>query len=132
MPEAPKFAPMATSNASFGSGFASGAKVGVDLAKAYKDADASKPKDDPPKASYGPSGGKGGSQGAMDWDKENYARGGRIKRTVGPKVGKDDGLIAAQKGEFVVRKAAVNKLGNKALATINRGKIPATKGKGAR
>jgi hypothetical protein len=52
------------------------------------------------------------------------AKGGMIKRTAGPKIGKDDGLIPAQKGEYVVRKSAVQKLGTKALNTINKGKLP--------
>jgi len=57
-----------------------------------------------------------------------YARGGRIKHTSGPKIGKDDGLIPAQKGEYVIRKSAVNKLGTKALGQINKGKLPPRKG----
>lgn len=57
------------------------------------------------------------------------ARGGKIRRTSGPRIGKDDGLIPAQKGEYVVRKSAVNKLGTKALNTINKGKLPARKGR---
>lgn len=120
MPEAPKFAPMASTKASFGSGFASGAKVGVDLAQAYKDADASKKKDDyAAQAKADP----------LNSNDDTFSRGGRIKRTVGPRIGKEDGLIAAQKGEYVIKKAAVNKLGNKALATINRGKLPQKRGR---
>lgn len=38
--------------------------------------------------------------------------------------GRDTALIRAQPGEFVVRKAAVQKLGDKVLRTINRGKLP--------
>ena len=52
------------------------------------------------------------------------AKGGPIKKTAGPRIGKDDGLIPAQKGEYVVRRSAVNKLGTKALDTINKGKLP--------
>jgi hypothetical protein len=66
-------------------------------------------------------------QGAVGGDMPMAARGGRIKRVAGKPIGKDDGLIAAQKGEYVVRKAAVNKLGTKALNSINRGKLPARK-----
>jgi hypothetical protein len=58
-----------------------------------------------------------------------YSRGGRIRSTSGPKIGKDDGLIPAQKGEYVVRKSAVNKLGSKVLGQINKGHLPR---KGAR
>lgn len=49
---------------------------------------------------------------------------GKVRHTAGPKVGRDDGLIAAQRGEYVVRKAAVKKLGTKVLDQINRGKLP--------
>lgn len=55
------------------------------------------------------------------------ARGGKIKRTAGPRIGKDDGLIPAQKGEFVIRKAAVQKLGTKVLSQVNKGRLPAKK-----
>jgi hypothetical protein len=56
-------------------------------------------------------------------------KGGKIARTAGPKIGKDDGLIPAQKGEYVVRKSAVKKLGTKTLNTINKGKLPAARGR---
>ena len=55
---------------------------------------------------------------------QQFRRGGTITRTKGPPIGKDDGLIPAQKGEYVVRRSAVKKLGKKALDTINRGKLP--------
>jgi hypothetical protein len=58
------------------------------------------------------------------------ARGGKIRRVAGKPIGKDDGLIPAQRGEFVVRKSAVNKLGTKALNTINKGRLPTAGGKG--
>jgi hypothetical protein len=51
-------------------------------------------------------------------------KGGKIKRTAGPSIGKDDGLIPAQKGEYVIRKSAVKKLGTKVLDQVNRGKLP--------
>lgn len=38
--------------------------------------------------------------------------------------GKDDGLIPIQRGEFVVKKSAVKKLGAEALKQINRGRLP--------
>lgn len=50
--------------------------------------------------------------------------GGTIRKTSGPPIGRDDGLIPAQKGEYVVRKSAVKKLGTAALDTINKGKLP--------
>lgn len=75
----------------------------------------------------GPSG-PGGSS-ASPGGGQQMARGGRIKHTSGPKIGKDDGLIPAQRGEYVVRKAAVKKLGDRAMATINRGKLPVRRGR---
>jgi hypothetical protein len=53
-----------------------------------------------------------------------YAEGGKIKRTAGPAIGRDDGLIPAQKGEFVVKKSAVKKLGDATLEEINKGRLP--------
>ncbi len=55
--------------------------------------------------------------------------GGKIKRTAGPPIGKDDGLIPAQKGEYVIRKSAVKKLGTKVLDQVNKGRLPAKRGK---
>ena len=51
-------------------------------------------------------------------------RGGTIKRVAGKPIGKDDGIIPAQVGEYVIRRSAVKKLGTKALDTINKGKLP--------
>lgn len=56
-------------------------------------------------------------------------KGGPIRKTHGPKIGKEDGLIAAQKGEYVIRKSAVKKLGTRVLSQINKGKLPEHKGK---
>lgn len=53
-----------------------------------------------------------------------YRSGGKIAHVVGRPVGKDDGMIAAQRGEFVVRKSAVKKLGTAALDEINKGRLP--------
>lgn len=50
--------------------------------------------------------------------------GGKVTKVAGKPIGKDDGLIAAQKGEYVVRKAAVKKLGTKTMDEINKGRIP--------
>lgn len=58
-----------------------------------------------------------------------YKRGGPIRRVAGKPIGKDDGLIPAQKGEYVVRKSAVKKLGTKVLNQVNRGKLPASRGR---
>jgi hypothetical protein len=51
-------------------------------------------------------------------------KGGRIIRVAGKPIGKDDGLIPAQKGEYVIRKSAVKKLGVKVLNQVNKGKLP--------
>lgn len=53
-----------------------------------------------------------------------YRSGGKIAHVIGRPVGKDDGMIAAQRGEFVVRKSAVKKLGTAALDEINKGRLP--------
>lgn len=55
---------------------------------------------------------------------DEHAKGGKVTHVSGQPVGKDDGLIAAQKGEFVVRKSAVKKLGIKTMDEINKGRIP--------
>lgn len=65
----------------------------------------------------------------IPWDLPSNARGGKIKRTAGPRIGKDDGLIPAQRGEYVVRKSAVKKLGTKVLNQVNKGKLPASRGR---
>jgi hypothetical protein len=77
----------------------------------------------------GPPSGAGYTPPPPDQQTGGLARGGKIKRTSGPRIGKDDGLIPAQKGEFVVRKSAVNRLGTKALNTINKGRLPQKKGR---
>lgn len=51
----------------------------------------------------------------------DMAKGGKITRVAGPKRGEEDGLIAVQKGEFVVRKAAVQKHGDRKMAAVNNG-----------
>lgn len=52
---------------------------------------------------------------------EALAKGGKVKRVAGKPIGKEDGLIAVQKGEYVIRKAAVQKHGAKKMAAVNRG-----------
>ena len=111
------------SNSSLGNSIIGGFNAAVNigkLAKSIKD-DAKKDKDDPNEPITDTTSTLDSSAGA--------ARGGRIKHTMGKRIGKDDGLIPAQRGEYVVRKSAVKKLGNAALNTINRGKIPPRKGR---
>jgi hypothetical protein len=69
-----------------------------------------------------------GTGGAVGGDNP-MARGGKIKHTSGPRIGKDDGLIPAQRGEYVVRKSAVKKLGTKVLNQVNKGKLPSGRGR---
>jgi hypothetical protein len=50
------------------------------------------------------------------------ASGGPISRTSGPPIGKDTGVIPAQRGEFVVRKAAAQQYGPSKLQAVNQGR----------
>jgi hypothetical protein len=86
---------------------------------------------DQAKAKLGAPGPPKGDDSTVPPDQQTggLARGGKIRRTSGPRIGKDDGLIPAQRGEYVIRKSAVNKLGTKALNTINKGRLPARKGR---
>lgn len=52
------------------------------------------------------------------------ARGGKIEAVAGKPIGKDDGLIPVQVGEYVVKKSAVKKLGTAFLDQINKGRVP--------
>jgi hypothetical protein len=79
-------------------------------------------------ASPGPNDGLTGGEGPGN-PTAGARKGGPIKKTYGPKIGREDGIIAAQKGEYVVRKSAVKKLGKHVLDTVNKGKIPARKGR---
>jgi hypothetical protein len=81
------------------------------------------PKPDQPFSGGGPAAVGGAEAGT------GAARGGKIKQVAGKPVGKDDGLIPAQRGEYVVKKSAVNKLGTGVLNTINKGRLPEKKGK---
>ena len=58
--------------------------------------------------------------------------GGKVTRVTGPKRGKEDGLIAVQKGEFVVRKAAAIKYGPAKMRAVNAGTARITVPKGKR
>jgi hypothetical protein len=75
-------------------------------------------------------GGLGGATGASQSPTAGtdlgglYKRGGKITRVAGKPIGKEDGLIAAQKGEYVIKKAAAKKLGTGVLNKINQGKLP--------
>jgi hypothetical protein len=54
--------------------------------------------------------------------------GGLITKVMGPKPNTpDDGTMFVQKGEYIVKKDAVNKYGKGLLDKVNEGKIPASK-----
>lgn len=115
------------SSDSIGKGIEAGANMALSGYSAYQRGKYYETMADAAKARLGTT---GPAQGPVGGDvKDGMARGGKIKRVAGKPIGKDDGLIPAQKGEYVVRKSAVNKLGTKALNQINRGKIPARKGR---
>ena len=104
--------PQRLSSNSLGNSILGGAKTAASAYGAYKQAKYYDALSDKLKA-------------APETDPINSARGGKIKRVAGKPIGKDDGLIPAQKGEYVVRKSAVQKLGTGVLNTINKGKLPA-------
>jgi hypothetical protein len=65
------------------------------------------------------------AQNAMDYGGFN---GGLITKVMGPNPSTpDDGTMFVQKGEYIVKKDAVNKYGKGLLDQINDGKIPAKK-----
>jgi hypothetical protein len=58
----------------------------------------------------------------MKWLQDmGKAKGGKITATAGKKVGKDDGVIPAKKGEYVVKKSSTSKYGDNKMAAVNRG-----------
>ena len=64
-------------------------------------------------------------QQAMDYGAFD---GGLITKVMGPKPDTpDDGTMFVQKGEYIVKKDAVNKYGKGLLDKVNEGKIPASK-----
>lgn len=54
-------------------------------------------------------------------DDMGKAKGGKISHTAGPKIGKDTGVIPAQRGEFVVKKSSTEKYGEKKMGAVNKG-----------
>jgi hypothetical protein len=107
---------------SISSGFAAGSQLGTAVNKAgekKKPSDPNTPSRSPPPVGEDPN-----DMGFPGTVGPNNARGGRIKHTAGPRIGKDDGLIPAQKGEYVVRKSAVKKLGTRVLNQVNKGRLP--------
>jgi len=59
-----------------------------------------------------------------------YAKGGMVDSLLGPNpTGPDDGMAALDRGEYVIKKAAVDKYGKGLLDMINEGKVPVKKAK---
>jgi hypothetical protein len=122
---------------SFGRSVSEGFNMGMGGAKAYKEAgkpDTPKPTDTKSENTSVPK----QPSVTVDYMKSpaggvptigGNARGGVIKKVAGKPIGKDDGLIPAQRGEWVIRKSAVKKLGNKVLGQINKGKLPSRRGR---
>ena len=59
-----------------------------------------------------------------------YAQGGMVNGLFGPNPpGPDDGAGMLDRGEYVIKKSAVNKYGKGLLDMINEGKVPVKKAK---
>jgi hypothetical protein len=82
-------------------------------------------------AGEGPGGNSGGGEGNGATAGEagaGYAMGGMVRSLLGPDPqGPDDGMGYLDKGEYVIKKSAVNKYGKGLLDMINEGKVPAKK-----
>jgi hypothetical protein len=73
-------------------------------------------------------GNTGGGPGTGADGDAAFANGGMVRSLLGPNPqGPDDGLGYLDKGEYVVKKSAVNKYGRGLLDMINEGKVPAKK-----
>jgi len=77
----------------------------------------------------GDSGGNtGGGPGTGAAGDAAFAKGGMVHSLLGPNpAGPDDGAGYLQKGEYVIKKSAVDKYGRGLLDMINEGKMPAKK-----
>jgi hypothetical protein len=70
----------------------------------------------------------GQDMGEDSFDTAGYAKGGMVRGLLGPNPkGPDDGFAMVQRGEYVIKKSAVNKYGRGLLDMINEGKVPAKK-----
>ena len=54
------------------------------------------------------------------------AKGGKVKHVTGKPVGKDDGMIPAKRGEYVVKKSSTTKYGPAKMAAVNKGTAKVT------
>lgn len=59
-------------------------------------------------------------------NEQGLAKGGKVTRPVGGKRGKEDGLVAVQKGEHVIKKSSARKYGDKKMAAVNKGTAKVT------
>jgi hypothetical protein len=82
-------------------------------------------------AGIGSGGNSGGGEGNGATAGEagaGYAQGGMVNSLLGPNpAGPDDGMATLDRGEYVIKKSAVNKYGRGLLDMINEGKMPAKK-----
>jgi hypothetical protein len=70
----------------------------------------------------------GQDMGEDSFESAGYAKGGMVRGLLGPNPkGPDDGFAMVQRGEYVIKKSAVNKYGRGLLDMINEGKVPAKK-----
>ena len=73
-------------------------------------------------------GNTGGGPGTGADGDAAFANGGMVRSLLGPDPqGPDDGMGYLDKGEYVIKKSAVNKYGRGLLDMINEGKVPAKK-----
>lgn len=91
----------------------------IGMANAVKSLMNSSKPDASPAADTSMTGGAGGGNPTA-----GARKGGPIRKTYGPKLGREDGVIAAQRGEYVIRKSAAQKLGTKMLNKLNKGQLP--------
>jgi hypothetical protein len=78
--------------------------------------------------SGGSDGNTGGGPGTGAPGDAAFAKGGMVRSLLGPDPqGPDDGMGYLDKGEYVIKKSAVNKYGKGLLDMINEGKVPAKK-----
>jgi hypothetical protein len=97
---------------------AAGNNAGVDLSGGGGDSGAAAASD----------GNTGGGPGTGAPGDAAFAKGGMVNSLLGPDPqGPDDGMGYLDKGEYVVKKSAVNKYGKGLLDMINEGKVPAKK-----
>ena len=76
----------------------------------------------------GGDGNTGGGPGTGAEGDAAFAKGGMVRSLLGPDpMGPDDGMGYLDKGEYVIKKSAVNKYGKGLLDMINEGKVPAKK-----